>query len=395
MLERYGWLNLWGRRQRCVLRIALIAAIVEVAVFAGARSGSEPAAAGSVAPPALSFADAKTEESIGVAYNDAVKNLLEINTVPYDRAEYNRSGLLYDRSGTFIRAGGGYAQPWTRDASVNSWNAASMIEPEAARNTLWAVVDRQVDGGLIVQQDNQWWDQTIWVIAAWNHFLVTGDRAFLAKAYETARHTLSGLRKNHYNAAMGLFEGPSFFNDGIAGYPVPPATPKEDRGSFVLDYPGADKVIALSTNCIYYEAYRRAAEMGKALSKAATEIEEFNAMGQSLKAAINAKFWNARTGLYGYLLIDGVLSQAEEGAGLSFAILFDIAGAAKAESILKNAHVQAHGIVDVYPNFPRYSDAHPGRHNQMVWPMVEGFWADAAARSRDEQVFAREASNLA
>jgi hypothetical protein len=27
-----------------------------------------------------------------------------------------------------VRAGGGYPQPWTRDASVNSWNATSLLD---------------------------------------------------------------------------------------------------------------------------------------------------------------------------------------------------------------------------------------------------------------------------
>jgi glycogen debranching enzyme len=51
--------------------------------------------------------------------------------------------------------------------------------------------------------------------------------------------------------------------------------------------------------------------------------------------------------------------------------------------------------VDVYPNFPRYSEVRPGRHNEIVWPMVEGFWALAAAHYHDESAFAHEVSNLA
>lgn len=84
---------------------------------------------------------------------------------------------------TFIKAGGGYNEPWTRDASINAWNAGSLLEPVVARNTLWAVAQRQPDGSVVLQRDNQWWDKVIWITAAWNHPKVTGDRTFLQTAY--------------------------------------------------------------------------------------------------------------------------------------------------------------------------------------------------------------------
>ncbi|MFB9831039.1 hypothetical protein [Actinoallomurus acaciae] len=54
-----------------------------------------------------------------------------------------------------VRAGGGYPQAWTRDASVNSPNATSLPSPAPARNTLWAAVDKDSAGRLQVQQDDQ------------------------------------------------------------------------------------------------------------------------------------------------------------------------------------------------------------------------------------------------
>jgi hypothetical protein len=395
-----------GSSRLLALGLLLIAPIPRLFAFTGGRQSSTSKVVMRVDPPALSFADPKTQQSLGSAYNDALKNLLDINTVSYDPIQSDQTGLISDSPDTIVRAGAAYATSWTRDASVNSWNAASLIEPAVARNTLWSVINRQPDGELVIQQDDEWWDQAIWIIAAWNHFLITGDQAFLANAYETARESLRVLKESHYNAAFGLFEGPAFFNDGIAGYPEPPANPTESLGTFVLDYPNADKIMALSTNCIYYEAYRLTGQMATVLGKPATEIMEFTQMAISLKSAINEKFWITRTGLYGYLLegshgaenshdTTAILDPFEEGSGLSFAILFDIADAKMARSILEKAHVQSHGIVDVYPNFPRYSDSRPGRHNQIVWPLVEGFWAEAAAKDRNEEVFAREVSNLA
>jgi hypothetical protein len=350
--------------------------------------------------PTLTFADSATQATLGVAYEHAVENLLDINTVPYDAAAYDETGLLEDPPGTFIRAGGGYSQPWTRDASVNSWNAASLLEPVAARNTLWAVVQRRADGGLVVQQDNQWWDQVIWIIGAWNHYLVTGDRAFLADAYRTAVNTLEIRRATDFDPEYGLFRGPGFFNDGIAGYPVPPATNPE-ASSFVLDYAGPRTQMTLSTNTLYVEAYRRAALMATELGEAVADGAGLREAADSLTTSINARFWLPEAGRYGYFIHhgdgapDGSLDPSQEGAGLSFAILFHVADSARATSILRHVHEERWGIPDVWPHFARYDDDHPGRHNVIVWPMVQGLWARAAAEVSDATVFAQEVLDLA
>lgn len=389
---------------------------VVLRVSCGAQS-PYPAAA-RIKGPDLHFEQPEADRTMGAAYRSALGNLLDINTVPYKARsnakglpsatvrskakpplqahDYNQTGLLLKTPGTFIRAGGGYVQPWTRDASVNSWNAASLLEPLSARNTLWAVVRRQRNGRLIVQQDNQWWDQTIWVVAAWNHFLITGDRAFLADAYQAALETLQREEQLHFNAGYGLFEGPAFLNDGIAGYPAPPADETESRGSFVLAYPGASDMMVLSTNCIYTGAYRSAAQMAQALNKPEAESANLTAKADALAVHVQKAFWIPEQGRFGYLLDPaGKLDGSQEGAGLAFSILFDIATPEQAASILKTVQTEPHGVPDIAPAFPRYSPDRPGRHNVIVWPPIESFWAEAAARKREEAVFSREVENLA
>ncbi len=350
--------------------------------------------------PALRFADASTQSTLGAAYTKALTNLLDVNTVRYDPAVYNQSGLLTDPPGTFLRAGAEYPQPWTRDASVNSWNAGSLLDPATAANTLWSVVRRQADGQLILQQDNQLWDQVVWLTAAWNHYLATGDRTFLANAYQTAVNTLNARRSASFDSTYGLFQGPSFFNDGIAGYPAPPADATESKGGYVGSYP-TDKLMTLSTNTLYYSAFRSAALMASALARPAAEVTAQNAAADALKSSINQHFWIPAKGTYGYLIHNGdggpsgALDPSEEGTGLSFAVLFGIASTDQARSIMQNAHVQPHGIVDVYPHFPRYDDSRPGRHNVSVWPMIQGYWAEAAARTGNQARFATEVTTLA
>ncbi len=380
--------------------IKACAAAVLSAMTMCAACRAEPAAA---TQPRLQFSRKHAEATLGAAYRAAIHNLVSINTVPIQdsphAASYNQTGLIASPPGTFIRAGGGYDQPWTRDASVNSWNAANLLEPTVARNTLWAVVKRQKNGRLIVQQDKEWWDQVIWVTAAWKHYEVTGNRAFLRRAYQTAVDTLKHDRKKHFNTHFGLFEGPAFLNDGIAGYPSPPADARDSHGSFVLDYPGADRLMVLSTNCLYVAAYRNAAKMARALGRPAKQAAALEEQANTLAAKIRKRFWIPDKHRFGYFIHGtgpqaGKLETYQEGSGQAFAILFHVATRKQAHVIVRHIKLLPHGIPDVYPSFPRYRK-HPGRHNAIVWPMVEGFWADAAARAGDVAAFARAMTNLA
>jgi glycogen debranching enzyme len=352
--------------------------------------------------PKLRFENRKLDAQMGAAYQAAERNLMVVNTVPVvggRNGEYGQTGLLKAPM-EFVRAGGGYDQPWTRDASVNSWNAASLLEPEVARNTLWAVVKRGQDGRLVVQQDKEWWDQIVWVTAAWHHYEVTGDREFLRRAYETAVDTLQVDREAHYNVRYGLFEGPAFLNDGIAGYPAPPADKTESRGSFVLSYPGADKLMTLSTNCLYVAAYENAARMAETLGRPAEEVAALRERGERLAARVRSRFWMAKEGRFGYLIHGagpeaGRLENFQEGSGEAFAVLFGVATPEEARAVVRHTTWMQFGVPDVWPSFARYSVKKPGRHNAIVWPMVEGFWGDAAARAGDTKAFARAMSGVA
>ncbi|MEW1864103.1 hypothetical protein AB0399_27695 [Streptomyces sp. NPDC088194] len=349
--------------------------------------------------PTLTFGDSSTQQLVGTAYESALTDLFGINTAYADPGTYDAAGLVTYPSGSFIRAGGGYPLPqrWTRDAAVNAWNAASLLGPVIGRNTLWSVVER-ADAGLIVQQDNQWWDQVVWVLGAWNHYLVTGDREFLADAYATAAHTLAARKAKNLNADFGLYQGPSFMNDGIAGYPAPPWTTGVDS-SFVLDYPHTDELMCLSTNCLYYGAYRAAGEMAQTLGHPA-DAAAHRAAAQAVREAIDTHLWREDAGTYGYFVHGqdasaGRLDTSQEGAGLAFAVLLGVADADRARRVVGAAHWQPHGIVNVWPHFERFSDDKPGRHNVLVWPMVHSMFGHAAAAVGRADLFARAVGELA
>lgn len=387
-----------GQRRR-LMAIAVAAAFVATGYVPG-TAGATPSTVNATqkSPPSLQFANTNSQALYGMAYAEALTNLLQTNVITYDPSVYDKSGLM-DPSLGIIRAGGGYPQPWTRDASVNSWNAASLLDPSLARNTLWAVVDKDGKGNLEVQQDDQQWDQVIWVTAAWNQYLATGDETFLAQAYQAAGDTLT-IREHAttagFNSTYGLFTGAAFFNDGIAGYPAPPADATESVSTGSMPWPGVASGMFLSTNEVYYAAYVNAANMAAKLGRPAAEVASYQSKAAAIKTAINQHFWNPNTGSYNYMLLaDGTQGPYQEGTGLAFAILFGIANQAQTQSILSHATEMTWGMPDTYPNWARYSDAQPGRHNAIVWPVVKGLWAKALAQQGAQQAFATETAQLA
>ena len=62
--------------------------------------------------------------------------------------------------GLLLKAGADYGGEWTRDISINSWNAVSLLRPAVAEYSLWSVTNNRKTIG------HQYWDKIIWVIAA-------------------------------------------------------------------------------------------------------------------------------------------------------------------------------------------------------------------------------------
>lgn len=352
--------------------------------------------------PTLVFASADRQNLFGTQYEAALTNLIGINTVYPAPETYDGSGLIAYPPGKFVEAGQAYTPPqrWTRDNAINAWNATSLIGPAVGANTLWAAVDKQNDGSLILLQDTQWWDHIIWVVAAWQHYAITGDRDFLVNAYQASANSLAARRANNFNAAYGLFMGPGFMNDGIAGYPSPPAPATDSPGSgFVLSYPHANEMMVLSTNCEYYGAHIALAAMADELGHGGDAVS-YRRAAATLRQAIDTHLWRPDAGTYGYFVhgndsLAGQLDPSQEGGGLAFAVLLGVADAARTRQLLANAHWQPHGIVNVWPSFPRYSDAQPGRHNVMVWPMVHSMFGHAAAMGGRVDLFGRALTDLA
>lgn len=327
------------------------------------------------------------------AYRIAIGDLMG-NVMPFE------SGLL-EHPTPVILAGLDYGRPWTRDASVNSWNGASLLMPEIARNTLLSVLERSGGG---IRIGGQYWDCIVWASGAWHHYLYTGDRKFLALAFEATKNSLAYFERTEFDDQDNLFRGPGW-SDGVAAYP-------DDYGdaggsSAILDWPkhNPDKVSkpgygipmkALSTNCLYYNAYLVADKMALALKVPVNP--QWKVKASNLKKAINGRLWNEEKGCYRFLIGPFGNCDHQEGLGSSYALLFGVADADQIESVFARQHITPAGIPCGWPNLPRYESEDGksfGRHMGTVWPQIQGFWAEAAARSGKADVFGHELFNLA
>lgn len=322
------------------------------------------------------------------AYRVAMGDLIS-NVRPY------RDGLL-DEPQPVLLAGLDYATPWTRDAAINAWNGVGLIWPATTRNTLLSVLEQTPDG---LQIGGQYWDAIIWTLGAWAYYLYSGDREFLGQALEATSNSLEKLEVNEFDARFGLFRGPAVYGDGVSAYPdcySPGGT------SAILDWVQrnpAKKVaegyglpmMALSTNCVYAQAYRTAALMARELGLAPNSAWEDCAA--ALIDRIQTYFWNPVTNTFNYLVDPECACDHQEGLGHSFALLFNLVGEAQARSILENQHQTPAGIPCVWPTFERYSASGGqsfGRHSGTVWPHISGFWAEAALKNGRADLFERE-----
>ena len=312
-------------------------------------------------------------------FDAAVHNAVKINTVRCRYKKYNETGLL--EYPYMIRAGKDYNSPWTRDASINTWQAMNFIEPKVSRTTLLAVCSLNEDGQPIIQPDVQTWDQIVWTLGAYNYYLATGDEEFIRVAHGIIGRALKTHRKNRFNESYGLFVGGSFFNDGIAGYPLR-CHQQGNKDSFAPSHPTVETIMCLSTNCLYCEAYRIYSEISAHLGLSDSESTAL-VQHEKLKNAINSAFWSDQLKRYRYILYpDGTSDNSQELSGHAFAVLFGICPEEKRQTVFENLTVSDSGTVSIWPPFEGlFSDSKPGRHNNMIWPFLNGLIIEAAGKS--------------
>ena len=291
------------------------------------------------------------QQAAGIALQD-----INLNLQPY------QGGILPEPQ-TCLLAGGNYTHPWTRDAGYNTWYGLALVDPQASANTLRAVLSEDPDFGLRI--GGQYWDAMIWAQGAWTHYLLTGDRDFLAQAYEATANSLRFFEATEYDPEDGLFRGAATMNDGISGYPDRYVTDQLHSGIFHSQdhVPGlhAGKgfglpMKALSSNVIYCRAYRLAHAMASELEND-TDQANYLQKADALQEAIRTQFWDDDLQEFKYLIDPWGGDHRQEAYGLAMAILFGIATPQQIERVFEYAYRSPHGMPMLWPTYDRYTDS--------------------------------------
>ena len=223
--------------------------------------------------------------------------------------------VRYNIRDSILAAGADYGGEWTRDVAINTWNGTDLFIPEVMERSLWHVTDGRRTVG------HQYWDKIIWVQGAYYHYLLTRDTNFLKEAYICSRNTMKQLETVAYDPSYGLFTGPSVFNDGISAFEEPIYDASKPDLSGVMQH-NTRNIKCLSTNCVYYMAYRALNEMHRILGE--TEHVEYAGKAETLKENIRRNFFSPRGKLYYAIDEQGGVHKHQEALGNAFAILSGI-----------------------------------------------------------------------
>lgn len=305
-------------------------------------------------------------------------------------------------NGTFI-AGAGWKQLWTRDTSYAVELAAGLVHPELSKKSLEKSTEVDKTFGQVWLQDvcghfGGWphlSDAIVGIRGSFELFCITGDVEFLSWAYEITKNSLKRAERDAYDSSTGLFRGCSSFMESDSGYP--------EKYSMNGTKVGLTK--ALSTNMLYYEGFKLGARMGQILGADNNETLALDTKAKLLRESIRSRLWFPEHGYYSYFEDeDGSIVPQMEGLGESLVLLgtdFE-RDADRIKSIFENTFQTERGIPSLWPRFVYPKDSACESqwiecyyHNGRIWPFVSGYWALAAARHGQTQIFAHEFESLA
>lgn len=275
---------------------------------------------------------------------------------------------------TTLRTGKEWGGVWTRDVSYSIILSMAALQPEASMISLMRKVNAE---GQIIQDTGSGgaWpissDRMVWVLAAYEIYKVTGDRAWLEKIYPIAVRSIAKDDKTILSV-NGLVKGETSFIDWREqSYP---------RWMQTADIAQSE---AMGTNVMYAAALRAVADMAGVLGKK-KEAAEYARRSEEMAAAIEKVFaipGKGYLGMYTYGRDNMILNPRAETLGESLAILYDIATPGRQKAISEGNPVTPFGPAIFYPQIADM----PNYHNNALWPFVASYWTLAQAKAGNEQ----------
>lgn len=209
-------------------------------------------------------------------------------------------------------------------------------------------------------------DDIVWVLGLWQAYLMTGNVELLAYILQEFAPFDQHFYRYFLDPADRLYRGqPTFIDVATDCY--------LGRG------PSTTILLkALSTNCMYLEAFRVLARIARQLGFDA-QATAMEARAGNLKHAIQRSF-----GSHGYPFYkfeDGTYSDRQEILGLAFVVLFDVVSPDEGAALLSGYHDGDYGR----PLFWPFYGSDSVYHDNSTWPFTEGFFALAEYKLGNKQ----------
>ncbi len=279
------------------------------------------------------------------------------------------------RPDSTYRAGKEWDGVWTRDVSYSIYLALAYLDPQRSINSLRA----KVKNGHIVQDTGTGgaWpassDRVVWGVAAWEIYLVTGDRQWLAEACAVLANTLKADFEVCYDPTYKLMHGEQSYLDWREQTYPKWMQPCDIYGS-----------MCLGTNVVFTRACEilglMSRELGDDLPKDVVDVtRKAGPMAETLRRSVNDRLWMPSRGYYSEYLYGPfypIQSAATDNLGQALSVIMGVATPEMASSLVSKTPLVPFGTSSVYPQQP---DIKP-YHNDAVWPFVQAFWNIAAAR---------------
>lgn len=280
---------------------------------------------------------------------------------------------------------------WTRDVSYSIDLGLWRLDPVRARASLLFKISPPRAGpapaGLYVMQDTgsggSWpisTDRVVWFLGA-RHLLA--DRAFADTVYQALTDTLAQDRRYVFDPLIGLYRGETSFLDWREQ--TYPAWTAHDVVFIAQSF-------ALSTNVLHYQALRLAAAMAPSRGQTAAATR-YARQADSLKQAINARFWRPDRGLYMSYIGGPVAPEpfdAYDLLGLDLVITSGVADSQRAAESLEHYPAWPAGSPVIWPE----RRDQPIYHNRAIWPFVSEYTLRAARQTGDAALITLEVRSL-
>lgn len=309
---------------------------------------------------------------------------LDISHLPHYTSSLTIDNALYNLSleesekaiepDSTYRTGVYWGGVWTRDVSYSILHSLAQLNPEVSKNSLLAKINAN---NRIIQDTGTGgaWpcstDRTTWILAAWEVYLVTGEKEWLDRIYPVIRNTIEDDRLVAYDPATQLMRGETSWLDW-----------REQEYPLWAQPVDIYRSEPMGTNAVHYRSMRILAEICR-LEHQPQLAQKYDGWADQLREGMNRHLWMEDQGLYAIYLYGRnhlVQHPQMEILGESFAILWDIATPERQQRISQNMVSEPFGTPDFYPNL---SDQYP-YHNDGMWPFTQAYWMKAQQKAGNE-----------